>query len=441
MANYEFEGPDGKTYVFEGPDQPSAPSAPQTPGLNPAESLMGAIKANPLEVAKIAVSTPLEAIGKANQGLRALGVGAQHLIQGDSNTLERSAAAAQPGFVPQKGERIGAVAGPALPMLAVGGPLAAAGLAGAASAGEKLNEGAGLPEAALTGAKDAAISYAAGKALPALAGSAKRAGIALAKKSFGFSTAAIKRLGVEGTKDIAETLANAKVIDPLGRRSVTAVRVKSLLDKTGEEIGNILDGSSATIQPQELAKTLEQKLTPKYQGPLFEKQVQVAKDIADTVRGLGDQPVSLRTLHDIRRTIAQKAKFNNLTDTESSKLFEKAYGALSDELSGALKSADPATFTKFKGLNKVFNAAKEGSQAISARVAASEAKEPGISLGLGNLAGDVATSLPGAASRALGTGNVVSGLTSLAPKTSRVARSIASPLVRALTGEDKRKEK
>ncbi|MGD9724870.1 MAG: hypothetical protein AB7V39_00480 [Nitrospiraceae bacterium] len=83
------------------------------------------------------------------------------MIQGEGGmALDRAAAATQPGYKPVKGERIGAIAGPALPLLAVGNLPAAAALAGGVGAGEKLNEGKDLKEAGKQGVFDAGLTLA-----------------------------------------------------------------------------------------------------------------------------------------------------------------------------------------------------------------------------------------------------------------------------------------
>lgn len=443
MATYKFKGPDGKTYRFS--RQGDATPAPETPTA-PKRMDFSAEKPNMLkEVGKIALETPLRAAGLAKQGLTGLGVAAQRAIEGKSN-LDRTADAVKPGFVPESGEKIGAFLGPTVPALATGNIPAAMAIAGSTKAGERLNAGDDLGDAAQAGAIDAAVTGATSLAVPGALSIAGNLSSKMAQKSFGFSSAAIRRLGLGKVKDIATTLAKEKVIDPLGRRAVTLQRVDKLLGRTGEKIGEILDNSQAVINPNDVAMEMANKLLPKAKGPLYDKAAKVAEEVVDTITALGEGNVPLRSIHDLRKVIAGKARFNSMTDSEASELFEKAYGVLSDYMEKSIDKVSPELRAAYKDLNKVFSAAKEGSDAIGRRVASSEAAEPGVTLGVGSLLKDAASSAPGIASRAAGApvvkeaSDLARGLVNPAR---RITRAGSSQLVNSMLEDEpkKRKEK
>lgn len=161
MAKYRVETDNG-TYEVETDEGTAAPTAAPQEGDSP---MKAAFKFAARELNPPAIGT--KALGMAQQGLRGLGVGAQRLLQGEGSekALERANEAVKPGFTPIDGERIGSIAGPALPLLPIAGVLPAAGIAGAATMGERLNAGDSAKDALTEGATDAAIVAATGGVL------------------------------------------------------------------------------------------------------------------------------------------------------------------------------------------------------------------------------------------------------------------------------------
>ncbi len=120
-----------------------------------------------------------EAISAPFRGFRGLGVGAQHLIQGEGvgASLERAAEAVKPGFEPRPGEKIGSFVGEMAPTLPLGAASLPARLAASAAqaGGERLAETGSVKDAAKSGGLAVVLQLAGEGIGKVLAGGTKDA--------------------------------------------------------------------------------------------------------------------------------------------------------------------------------------------------------------------------------------------------------------------------
>lgn len=484
MSTYKFKGPDGKTYRFKGPDltpaaAPVASDATPTPKPPTARTDFSDQEVNfPKEVAKIAIKTPLEAMGKAAQGLRGIGVGTQRLIQGEGGmALDRAAAATEPGYKPIKGERIGAIAGPALPLLAVGNIPAAAALAGGVGAGEKLNEGADLKEAGKQGAFDAGLTVAtAGVFKGAGAGGkalfrnflAKGKGLTREAVDFVMDNPEVKRAvgsnesvgkaidALKGTINEAKKVAGEKI--GAMRKSLG---LKSSLQEAEERILNDVAPRPIKNIVQDVNAATELSKTGKFQKGDLDMLIKLKEEIRELQKfSVKDPKLALRDVDDA--LLSQKVtELDNMIEAvpEGRKL-----AALQQEYSDIL--------SEFKDFAQKLNTPGEAEQALQ-QIAA---KGEGLTGKLKNMveaiksveaktkAKTMMTAMAEAGKRLYDTsqgegilGAAVEGLEkTIGPKAVKavaglpsvfdfarpIVRATASPLVNALTGKsNKKKEK
>ena len=432
-----------------------------------------------------------EVLSAPFRGTRALGVGAQHLIQkavpGGENMplgdiLQRSAEAVKPGFEAKPGERIGSaigVSGPALPLGAVAGLPGAAATAGVAALGkgsESLAEGKTATEAG----QDAAIEGGLNLVAMGLATGVGAAGNAIIRNALARGKGLTREVvdavldnpmlaKSEGAKKAVAELRSAMVeAKTTAGKNIGAIRKGlGLADNVAETETRILSGEAGTVTPQEALKAAKEAMAltkatrqpgsqrldellkakaqlrevqdfsrgaidPKFklkstESVVFERNAQELDRLIDTIPG----GPKLREAQEAYGSILKDfAEFSNRLQTEGgSEQFMRQAVKAGEDLTGRIKDSVDAMrrVEQRAGTNKLGKALQE------------TAKEQFNKSSSGGVAGTIMETLDKTlGAKAVGVG---AKLGTRFTKGVAKARAGASPLVRGITEDQKRKER
>jgi hypothetical protein len=247
------------------------------------------------------------------------------------------------GQLPLAGAVIGSAIAPGV------GTAAGAGLGQIGSRMTDLAFGRAAPADAMNPGREsiAPMAQTAAAGLPEVGGVkdfVQGAAQSLGRRALGITKGMLKRTpgGIDTANQAAQEMLDQGVIRAGSSTKTMLGRAKDVAQQSGSVIGDTLKAvGGSPVNTQDVANSVLKQLTPEFSGGAYESQNKVAGEIFDTIMAHGDGPIDMQSAQKLKDTLSQQAGNNWTTDKMKAKMYQRAYGIVSDALENGIEAAAP----------------------------------------------------------------------------------------------------
>lgn len=204
----------------------------------------------------------------------------------------------------------------------------------------------------------------------------------LGRRALGFTKGMLKRMpgGIPQANEVAQTMLDKGVIQPLSGTEGTLERAKDLADTSGKAVGSSLakTGQSA-LNTTSVANEVINQLAPSFKGGAYDAQEKAANEVVDTIMAHGNGPIDFQSGQQLKNKLGDLAKFNSSTDGMKAQMYRRAYGIVSDALEKGVASADSTGLPDYLDAKKTYGASQRAIQGLTDK-SAGEASNSVLSL-------------------------------------------------------------
>lgn len=165
----------------------------------------------------------------------------------------------------------------------------------------------------------------------------------LGRRSLGFTKGMLGRMkgGIPEANQVAQTMLDQGVIQPFSGARATLGRAEELAASSGKGVGQALatTGQNA-LDTNQVSQSVIDQLAPKFQGGAYDAQEKIANEIVDTIGAHGSGPIDFESAQALKNKLKDLAGANWNTDNVKAKMYQRAYGIVSDALENSVAASD-----------------------------------------------------------------------------------------------------